>query len=330
MASTKDLKKRIGTVKNTQQTTRAMKMVSAAKLRRAQDAINNQRPYAKRLGDLIALVSSLSQEPVHSPILDREREVAEGEKKRLLLVVVTSDRGLCGGFNANIIKRTQRWISTHKDQYESIELAFVGRKGNEFFKTKKLAEIGPYFNRISGKITFTHAQELSTALIEAYVSGRADEVKFVFNEFVNAVTQRTQVENFLPLEHKKHSSSEKQDATANQAMYLVKPSYAGVLQELIAKNFSIQAFRVLLESQAGEHGARMSAMENATKNAGEMIRKLSLQYNKQRQAGITKELLEIISGSESRRVNEGLRRTYVSIIQISKLGADQAGHRPYC
>jgi F-type H+-transporting ATPase subunit gamma len=301
MPSIKDLKKRIGTVKNTQQTTRAMKMVSAAKLRRAQDAISNQRPYAKRLGELISLVSSLAEGPIESPLLKRESEPREGSKKRVLLVVVTSDRGLCGGFNANIFKRVQRWISTHKDQYESFELAFVGRKGNEFFRGKKTAAVGKYFNEITGKITFAHAKNLSDALIEEYASGRVDEVKFVYNEFVNAVTQRTQVENFLPLDIKKQAEKRKLEQAATQPMYIVKPSYAEVLRELIAKNFSVQAFRVLLESQAGEHGARMSSMENATKNAGEMIRKLSLQYNKQRQASITKELLEIIAGSESQK-----------------------------
>jgi F-type H+-transporting ATPase subunit gamma len=299
MPSIKDLKKRIGTVKSTQQTTRAMKMVSAAKLRRAQEAINSQRPYAKRLRDLIQLVSSLSEGPAESAILNREKGSKEGEKKNLLLVVVTSDRGLCGGFNSSIIKRAQRWISTHKDQYASIELTFVGRKGNEFFKNKKIAKPGHFYNEVTGKMTFAHAKSLSDSLIEAYVSGRVDEVKFVFNEFINAVTQRTQVEDFLPLELKKHASEHKQ--TELPPMYIVKPSYGAVLQELIAKNFSIQAFRVLLETQAGEHGARMSSMENATKNAGEMIRKLSLQYNKQRQASITKELLEIISGSESQK-----------------------------
>jgi F-type H+-transporting ATPase subunit gamma len=300
MPSIKDLKKRIGTVKNTQQTTRAMKMVSAAKLRRAQDAINNQRPYAKRLGDLISLVSSLAEGPIHSPLLNREGESREGAKKRLLLVVVTSDRGLCGGFNSNVIKKVPRWIATHQEQYESVELAFVGRRGNEFFRTKKIAKVGRFYNEITGKITFAHAKLLADDLVEAYVSGRVDEVKIVYNEFVNAMTQRTQVDNFLPLEIKKHAEHKGGEPTV-QPPYIVKPSYGEVLSELIAKNFSIQAFRVLLESQAGEHGARMSAMESATKNAGEMIKKLSLQYNKQRQAGITKELLEIISGSESQK-----------------------------
>jgi F-type H+-transporting ATPase subunit gamma len=295
MASIKDLKKRIGTVKNTQQTTRAMKMVSAAKLRRAQEAIQNQRPYARRLGELIKLMSAQTTRAVESPLLKREREVADGAMKRVVLVLVTSDRGLCAGFNAYAIKQATRWINENSSRYESVELMFLGRKGFEYFRSRKTAINGTNFAELGGKPTFANAQKLSDALIEAYVSGRADEVKFVYNEFVNAAVQRPVVENFLPLEAKSPDSAQPVDTT----MYIVKPSAEGVLEELIAKNFSVQTFRVMLESQAGEQGARMSAMENATKNAGEMIKKLSLQYNKQRQAGITKELLEIISGSES-------------------------------
>jgi F-type H+-transporting ATPase subunit gamma len=302
MPSIKDLKKRIGTVKNTQQTTRAMKMVSAAKLRRAQDAINSQRPYARRLGELIALTSSLAGKPVESPLLKRERQVEEGAKKRLVLVLVTSDRGLCGGFNSNVMKRAQRFITENQGQYESIEMMFLGRKGYEFFRSRKVATVGTYFQELGGKVTFANAKKLADALIEAYVSGRADEVKFVFNEFQNAVTQRPVVETFLPLQPKAPSATDAA-APVDQTMYIVRPSYEAVLEELLSKNFSVQAYRVMLESQAGEHGARMSSMENATKNAGEMIKKLSLQYNKQRQAGITKELLEIISGSESQKAN---------------------------
>lgn len=302
MASIKDLKKRIGTVKNTQQTTRAMKMVSAAKLRRAQDAIQNQRPYAKRLGELIALMSSLATQPVQSPLLKRERELEEGAKGRLVLVLVTSDRGLCGAFNSAVIKYAQRFVQENQGKYESIEFMFVGRKGFEFFRGRKTAKVGTYFQELGGKVTFANAKKLSDALIDTYVAGNADEVKFVFNEFVNAALQRPALLDFLPLKSKQPSEADaKAKEAADQTMYIVRPSYEAVLEELIGKNFSVQAFRVMLESQAGEHGARMSSMENATKNAGEMIKKLSLQYNKQRQAGITKELLEIISGSESQK-----------------------------
>lgn len=295
MPSIKDLKKRIGSVKNTQQTTKAMKMVSAAKLRRAQEAITNQRPYAKRMRELIALVASLAGEQSGAELIKRNPGVEAGEKKKLTLVVVTSDRGLCGGFNSNVIKTTQRWIRENEAQYESVTLAFLGRKGYEFFKSRTV-KAGRNFSELAGKVDFPKAKKLSDALLEMYVSGSADEVKFVYNEFKNAVSQKVVVEDFLPIAPAHGvEGGERVDAS----MYLVKPDKATLLATLLEKTFPIQAFRIMLESQAGEHGARMSAMENATKNAGEMIRKLALQYNKQRQAGITKELLEIISGSES-------------------------------
>jgi F-type H+-transporting ATPase subunit gamma len=296
MPSIKDLKKRIGSVKNTQQTTRAMKMVSAAKLRRAQEAIQNQRPYAKRMESLIHMLAGTVQGEISSPCWPREQ--ADGVKKKLLFVVVSSDRGLCGGFNSNVIKGAQRWALANGSQYESIQFGFVGRKAYEFFKARKVNQ-GPYWQELGGKVSFAKAKKLADALVELYTSGQVDEVKIIFNEFKNAVSQTVVVENFLPLDpaSMKRTAAENEEPTA----FLVKPSPEAVLNQLLAKNFGIQAFRILLDSQASEHGARMSAMENATKNAGEMIRKLSLQYNKQRQANITKELLEIISGSESQK-----------------------------
>ncbi|MGZ3696985.1 MAG: ATP synthase F1 subunit gamma [Bdellovibrionota bacterium] len=298
MASIKDLKKRIGTVKNTQQTTRAMKMVSAAKLRRAQEAIQNQRPYARRIGELIKKVSELAETEIHSPLLRREREEGSG-RGRVLLVLLSSDRGLCGAFNGNVIKATQRWVLANGSSCQSVELAFVGRKAFDFFKTKKFT-IGHNYAELGGKVTFAKAKTLSDSLIEMYLSGKYDEIKFIYNEFKNAATQMLRVEDYLPLENAQ-PSTEVAPTPSELGAYLIKPSAPEVLEQLLAKNFAIQAFRMMLESQASEHGARMSAMENATKNAGEMIKKLSLQYNKQRQAGITKELLEIISGSESQK-----------------------------
>lgn len=304
MPSIKDLKKRIGSVKNTQQTTRAMKMVSAAKLRRAQDAIQSQRPYARKIGELIGLAFELSKSTpgdLQAPILERIQKLRAIHERRLLLVVITSDRGLCGGFNSNVIKTTQRWISENHGKYTSLELAFVGKKGYDFFRFKRPG-IRKYFSETGGKVTFAKAKALSDALVGSFVDGEVDEIKLIYNEFKNAVTQKVIVEDFLPLPDRGQEMGGKQKTEAAQPpMYLVRPSLPGLLDELLAKNFAIQSFRVLLESQASEHGARMSAMENATKNAGEMIRKLTLQYNKQRQAGITKELLEIIAGSESQR-----------------------------
>lgn len=298
MPSIKDLKKRIGTVKNTQQTTRAMKMVSAAKLRRAQEAVSNHRPYSKRILSLIGNLSSqIKLTEGHHPLLSRKAEEGQTQPKRVLLVLVTSDRGLCGGFNGNVIKAASKWVQSNASQFESVEFGFVGRRGHDFFKGKKVAKVGPYFNEISGKVTFAHAKTLADALVSRFLKQEVDEIKFVYNEFKNAVTQKVVVEDFLP-----YSIQDVQAAQGlDEVSYIVKPNVPDVLRELLEKNFAIQAFRILLESQAGEHGARMSSMENATKNAGEMIRKLTLLYNKQRQAGITKELLEIISGSESQK-----------------------------
>ncbi|MCM2323134.1 MAG: ATP synthase F1 subunit gamma [Oligoflexia bacterium] len=303
MPSIQDLKKRIGTVKNTQQMTKAMKMVSAAKLRRAQEAIHSHRPYARRVGSLIKLVSQLVDASAASPLIRPEARTGAGEeaverKKNVLLVLVSSDRGLCGAFNGNVIKTATRWTAENGAGYESVRLGFVGRKAYDYFKTKKV-NLGPYYPELGGKVVFAKARKLADALIELYLSGQVDEVKLVYNEFRNAVSQRVVVEDFLPL-----SSGAPEAGVGEVAMppmYLVKPDPETLLNRLLEKNFAIQAFRVLLESQAGEHGARMSAMENATKNAGEMIRKLTLKFNKQRQAGITKELLEIIAGSESQK-----------------------------
>ncbi len=294
MASIKDLKKRIGSVKNTQQTTKAMKMVSAAKLRRAQDAILNNRPFAKSVGGLIEHMLGLPEVTLTSPLLERNgTEVLDGTKK-VLLLVVTSDRGLCGGFNSNIIRTAQRWARENEKNYASITLGYLGKRGYDFLKTKNYNQ-GPYFVEASGKVNYQKARDVAQKLCDAFVGGEYDEVKILFNEFKNAALQKVTLEHFLPLRPK----STGEDTSVKKI--IVKPNPDYVLKHLLSKHFSIQIFRVMLDSQAGEHGARMSAMENATKNAGEMIKKLTLDYNKQRQAGITKELLEIISGSESQK-----------------------------
>jgi F-type H+-transporting ATPase subunit gamma len=297
MPSIKDLKRRIGSVKNTQQTTKAMKMVSAAKLRRAQEAVVAHRPYALRVGGLIGRLARLPNVKIDSPLLKSVDTPAA--ERRLLLVVFTSDRGLCGGFNTNVIKATQRFLKANAGNYAAMRVGFVGKKAYDFFKTKKV-DVAFYDVELGGKVTFAKSSSLAKRLIGAYTAGEVDEIKFIYNEFKNAVTQKTQVEDYLPLRDLAEASAPGAD-TVSDELLIVRPSAEEVLSELLNKHFAIQAFRVMLESQASEHGARMSAMENATKNAGEMIKKLSLQYNKQRQAGITKELLEIIAGSESQK-----------------------------
>ena len=297
MPSIKDLKKRIGTVKNTQQTTRAMKMVSAAKLRRAQDAILANRPYARQLGHLLKLVSAQPNiQPKGKLIQSAAQEV---DSRRILLVVVTSDRGLCGGFNGNIIRSTQRWVRANQGRGE-IHLAFVGRKGFEFFRGRKDFLQDQYFPEAGGKVTFAKARKLADVLIQKFTDNGFDEIHVIYNEFKNAVSQVVRVEQFLPLVLNPGSTTESTEGAA-QSMLLVKPASQEIFDALVDKSFATQLFRMMLDSQASEHGARMSAMENATKNAGGMIKKLTLQFNKQRQAGITKELLEIIAGSESQK-----------------------------
>ena len=309
MASIKDIKKRIGTVKNTQQTTRAMKMVSAAKLRRAQEAIQNQRPYAKGIGGLIRRLSAdeaVGQHPLVAQASGDAQAEVSAEPKKTVLLLVTSDRGLCGGFNSYVIKAATKWMNASENKGRLVEMAFVGRRGHDFFKNRAV-NVGAYYPEAGGKVSFQKAKNLATALVERYQKGDVEEIKVIYNEFINAVTQVVVVENFLPiraaeLTHAGETSGQG-SLTSDSAPvnYSVRPGAKEVFGELLSRNFSIQCFRILLESQAGEHGARMSAMENATKNAGEMIQSLTLQYNKQRQAGITKELLEIISGSESQK-----------------------------
>ena len=291
MASIKDLKKRIGTVKNTQQTTKAMKMVSTAKLRRAQDAVRAHRPYAREIQSLIQVAAGAAGElALKNPLLSP----AESEGRPVLLVVVTSDRGLCGGFNGNAIRAAQRWIQANHGNYSAVDLGFVGKRGFDFFRGKGRT-IGYRLPEFGGKVTFAAAKKLAGDLISLFESGKYSEVHFVYNEFKNAGVQTPVVERFLP------ASAPEGEIPAEMKVEMIKPNASEVLGLLLKKNFTAQAYRVLLESQAGEHGARMTAMSNATDNAGEMIRLLTLEYNKQRQAGITKELLEIISGSESQK-----------------------------
>lgn len=303
MPSIKDLKKRIQSVKNTQQTTKAMKMVSAAKLRKSQELILGCRPYARQIENLIRLVSSQGDLLAHSPLLQKIKIQAGSDSaaRSILFVVVTSDRGLCGAFNSNIIRRAQVWAGQQKENI-NVQWAFVGRKAFDFFsrrgfKSQQYLEFGR-------KVDFTQAKKLSQWVIDHYLEDQFDEVFFIYNEFKNAISQKVIVERWLPL----HAETLTQDSvsgastpTALPDLYLVKPSPREVLDSLLQKHFTLQVYRILLESQASEHGARMTAMDNATSNASEMIRKLTLQFNKQRQAGITKELLEIISGAESQK-----------------------------
>ncbi|MEW6057933.1 MAG: ATP synthase F1 subunit gamma [Bdellovibrionota bacterium] len=289
MASAKDLRKRIGSVKNTQQITKAMKMVSAAKLRRAQENITALRPYAQEVGNVIGSLSRAAGADLSHPLLSLR---GTAEVKKVLVIVVTSDRGLCGGFNASIIKATQRFLKANQGKYEKLDFAFIGKKGYEFFRNKKT---GKYYNNFFVGLKFQRARELAQELIDLYLAGEYDEIKFIYNEFKSAISQKVNVETFLPVQAPEGL------AAGPSGLTIYEPGPREILEKILPKHFATQVYRIALESLASEHGARMAAMENATKNAGEMIRKITLLYNKTRQAGITKELLEIVSGTEAQK-----------------------------
>jgi F-type H+-transporting ATPase subunit gamma len=283
--SIKDLKKRITSTKNTQQTTKAMKMVSAAKLRRATDAIVSQRPYAKEIARLMSLLSDAA-----------ESENDAQKKPVTLCVVISSDRGLCGGYNAAVIRAATQLLQDKTADKKEIKFAFVGKKASELMRLRYSVK-SAHFEEMGQKVVFKKATDLSKKLLPLYENGEVDEVFIIYNEFKNAILQVVQTDRVLPLAVNSNSTGE------TNGMTLFVPNKKDIFNSLSSKYFAVQLFKALLDAQASEHGARMSAMESATKNAGDMIRKLSLIYNKQRQAAITKELLEIIAGSESQKTN---------------------------
>jgi F-type H+-transporting ATPase subunit gamma len=288
MASLKDIKKRISTVKNTQQITKAMKMVSAAKLRRAQDAVTAARPYADKMLDVLSSLA-LREDADSHPLL------AERGKGKALVLLITGDRGLCGGFNTNIAKTAERFIHANKDGFESYEILIAGRKGSDYLKRRAGMVITKVHEHLSGAgpVTYPIGALLGQEVIELYRSGEYDGVFLAFNAFQSAMTQVQTVTQLLPIVPKAATEG------VYAAEYLYEPNAREVLDQILPKHIEVQIFRSLLESAASEHGARMTAMDSASKNASEMIGKLTLQYNRARQASITKELMEIISGAES-------------------------------
>jgi len=285
MASLKSIKKRIVSVKNTRQITKAMKMVSAAKLRRAQENVVAARPYAKKLGEVLQSLATSLEGDLH-PLLEKR------EAKKLLLIVLTSDRGLCGGFNTNLCKAADRFIKEKSGSYEQISIMTVGRKGYEFFKSRYT--VYKNFSNVLAKPNYQTAAMLSQEVIEGFVAGEYDQVELLYNSFRTVMTQDITFQQLLPVEPENEGVA---DETPVDFIY--EPSVGELLAEILPKNIEVQIFKSMLETVAGEHGARMTAMDSASKNANEMIGKLTLQYNRARQAAITTELMEIISGSES-------------------------------
>jgi F-type H+-transporting ATPase subunit gamma len=285
MASLKSIKKRIVSVKNTRQITKAMKMVSAAKLRRAQENIIAARPYAKKMNEVLQALSGSLDTNLH-PLLEK-REV-----KNVLLIVITADRGLCGGFNTNLCKAGERFLKDNTESYEQIHVLTVGRKAYEYFKNR--CAVYKNVSDIISKPAYGGIAALSHEVIHGFLQGDYDRVEVLYNSFRTVMTQDITFQQLLPVAAESMSSVDEQPVE-----FIYEPSQTELLAEILPKNIEVQLFRFVLESIAGEHGARMTAMDSATKNATEMIGKLTLQYNRARQAAITTELMEIISGSES-------------------------------
>jgi F-type H+-transporting ATPase subunit gamma len=285
MPSLKDIRKRIGSVKNTQKITRAMKLVAAAKLRRAQERILSARPYADKMGELLAHLVSGADGASH-PLLEQR----EGPRRQI--VVVTADRGLAGAFNSNILRRAIEFV--RESNTTELTLVVVGRKARDFFRrrpyTIKRDMVG-FWDRLA----YAHASELADYFMQQYLEGEVDEVHLLYNEFRSVAVQRPVRRQLLPIP----SATEGQGESAAPVDYIYEPGPEAILGDLLPRHVRMQVYRALMESLAGEYGARMTAMEAATKNAKEMIDILTIQYNKARQEKITKELLDIVGGAEA-------------------------------
>ena len=289
MPSLDDLKKRIVSVKSTQKITKAMKMVAAAKLKRAQENAEKGRPYSEKMQNIILNLTNSISDPANAPKL----LVGTGNDKIHLCVVMTADKGLCGGFNSNICKLAKNYFEKILKDGKDLKIITVGSKGLDQLKRK----YGKYIiNKISfndkKKITFNEAEEVGKIILDLFKQDKFDKCMIFFNNFKNVITQIPQAQQIVPTE--KNNNSE-----AKNDFYEFEPEEDEILEDLLPKNISTQIFKAFLENAASEQGSRMTAMDNATRNAGELVEKLTINYNRSRQAAITKELIEIISGAES-------------------------------
>jgi F-type H+-transporting ATPase subunit gamma len=290
MPTLRDIKRRIRSVESTQKITKAMKLVAAAKLRRAQERIIGARPYAQKMVELLGSLVGLAGDDGH-PLLARRT----GGRKRL--VVITADKGLCGAFNSNVLRASLTFI--RETGNVDVTLVVVGRKARDFYRRREWAikaEMLGFFDRLA----YAHAQEIADPLMESYLAGETDEVHLIYNEFRSVAVQRVTRQQLLPIQAEA-VAGEGAGAAAGAGDYLYEPSPEAILGALLPRHVTTQVYRALMESIAGEYGARMTAMESASKNAKEMIGVLTIQYNKARQERITKELLDIVGGAEALR-----------------------------
>jgi F-type H+-transporting ATPase subunit gamma len=291
MPSLKDIRTRIQSVKNTQQITRAMKMVSAAKLRRAQQNIQNLRPFAKQILSVIADIAATHR--IQHPLLSTNES-----PKKVLLVVLTSDRGLAGGFNSNINRFAYKYHQENVSKYEKMDYLFIGRKAADFFRARRIDGVDTILN-LAREVSYSMASKIADRLMEDFTGGGYDAVYLVYNEFKSAIQQTVVSERLLPVDVSSANLSAGDLKAPFSRDLLFEPEPELIVEDLLKRHFAVQVYRAMCESVAAEHGARMAAMENATKNAGEMIRAMTLTYNKLRQASITTELIEITSGAEA-------------------------------
>ena len=288
MASLQNLRRKIGSIKNTQKITKAMKMVAAAKLKRAQDRILAARPYAKKMAVVLGSLASRANR-AHHPLLRKSAKVT-----RIELLVVTSDRGLCGAFNANIVRKALEFMGEKQAEGYAVAVSLIGRKARDFFRRRPWSRRQEWVG-VFDRLSYEHALDIGGDIIQQFRQGTFDELYIVYNEFKSAIQQRVVVEKLLPIE-----SLEPEEASLGGG-YLFEPDEEELLKILLPKHIEIQTFHALLESSAAELGARMAAMDGATRNAGELIKRLTLYYNKTRQAAITKELMDIVGGAEALR-----------------------------
>ncbi len=292
MPNLKEVRTRIASVKSTQQITSAMKLVAASKLKRAQNAILRMRPYAAKLKEILQNLSASLDAGDESSVYSEQRE-----PNKILVIAVSSNRGLCGAFNANVIKATNRTLrETYGKQFAegNVHLMTIGKKVNDYFRRRKMPILEDH-QEIFDDLNFENVNPIAEHVMEMFREKRFDRVEIIYNQFKNAATQRIVVEQFLPVE----PVEQEEGVTHSKMDYIFEPSKEEIVLDLIPKSLKIQFYKALLDSFASEHGARMTAMHQATDNAQDLLRDLSLAYNKARQAAITKEILEIVSGAEA-------------------------------
>lgn len=283
MASLRDIRKRIASVKNTQKITNAMKMVAAAKLRRAEENVTAARPYADKMREVLASLASRANPAAH-PMLEVR------EPKKVLLILVTADRGLCGAFNSSLVRRTEAYMREMTAKGIQVDLVTVGRKGNDYFRRRRVEIVKPFSN-VMNKISYELAGDIVSEATQRFLAGEYEEVYVMYNRFRSAVTQVLTLLKLLPVAA--------EEPGPRQLEYLYEPSEEELLESVLPRYVQIQVFTALLDSVASENGARMTAMEAATSNAEEMIHKLTLKANRMRQESITTELMEIVGGAEA-------------------------------